>query len=165
MLLRKKDLILLSLKIKVLGINWLVYYEVKKKQISSIYKVLLKMVIYPIRHNSKSIHKVKVKTFHFKTSDSFLALFLQGSTYNLLNINLATNTLPAKRNILTVLRSPFVYKKTREQFLKKTYGITISIFWGERNMMINDYIIETIVHKLKNFIAFKIELIETICKN
>jgi len=32
-------------------------------------------------------------------------------------------------------------------------------------MMINDYIIETIVHKLKNFIAFKIELIETICKN
>jgi ribosomal protein S10 len=86
------------------------------------------MVIYPIRHNSKSVHKVKIKTFHFKTLNSFLALFLQGSTYNLLNINLATNTLPAKRNIITVLRSPFVYKKTREQFLKKTYGITISIF-------------------------------------
>jgi ribosomal protein S10 len=143
----------------------LVYYEVKKKQISSIYKVLLKVVMYPICHNSKSVHKVKVKTFDFKTLNSFLALFLQGSTYNLLNVNLATSTLPVKRNIITVLRSPFVYKKTREQFLKKTYGITISILWGARNVMVNDYIIKTIIHKLKFFIAFKIELIETICKN
>jgi ribosomal protein S10 len=128
MLLRKKDLVLLSLNIKVLGVNWLVYYEVKKKKISSIHKVLLKIVIYPIRHNTNSVHKIKVKTFHLKALNTFLGLLLECSSYNLLSSSVKNLTLPTKRSIITVLRSPFIYKNTREQFLKKTYGIIITIF-------------------------------------
>jgi small subunit ribosomal protein S10 len=88
-----------------------------------------------INKNSSRIVKItfKMKTYHNYNLKKIMPKIL----YKILSLNIKTTgfvSLPTKLERFTVLRSPHVDKKSREQFEKKIYSKTISVFFNFSNI-------------------------------
>jgi len=167
MLLTKKDLVLLFLqkKKKRNFKNQLVYHNLKFFYITSINTILGNC-------NSKEIlklnlcysSKIKVKTNHSNTLNSFIVIALEILTILFKKSQIQIDYLPVLKQNVTVLRSPFVYKKTREQFTKKEYGVILRLNCNAYSPLYLDYFINLLLSKLNSFLMSKIEITETIIK-
>ena len=167
MLLTKKDLVLLFLqKKKKRNLkNHLVYYSLKKFYITSINTILGNCSRKEIlKLNLCYSSKIKVKTNHLNTLDSFTVVVLEILTVLFKKSQIQIDYLPVLKQNVTVLRSPFVYKKTREQFTKKEYGIILRLNCNTYSPLYLDYFINLLLLKLNSFLMSKIEITETLIK-
>jgi small subunit ribosomal protein S10 len=85
-----------------------------------------------LKENTKIKVNFKFKSFHFYNFKNFLSKILR----KIKSLNFVTSgfvSLPTKTQRFTVLRSPHVDKKSREQFEIKTHIKTLNLFLNLRN--------------------------------
>jgi ribosomal protein S10 len=164
MLLTKKDLVLLFLQKKKFKNNS-IYHGLKNFQIISTKVSLNNCNIKRIlKLNLGYSFKIKVKTHHLNTLDSLAAVILEVLTVLFKKSQIKIDYLPVSQQNITVLRSPFVYKTSREQFTKKDYTMLLHLDCDTYSPMYLDYFINILLVKLTNFLLSKIEIIEVLIK-
>ena len=77
-------------------------------------------------------------------------------------IYMSTNTNPAR--IIPSSKSPFVYKTSREQFVRKYYTMLLHLNCDTYSSMYFEYFINILLFKLTNFLSSKIEITEILIK-
>ena len=166
MLLTKKDLILLALKKKSKNIP-MIYYTLKTLSIASNFihlsLIVLAQPLYQIQWSLS--YKLNLKTFHLNMLDSFVLKLTENLTNWLEKDQIQIRYLKQEHTKLTVLRSPFVYKKTREQFAKTQYGVLLWLNLESSNLFYSDYFIQNTLVKVNKSSISKLDFIEVQLKN
>ena len=91
------------------------------KNIVYLIQIILDLLTFKIKINKKYLYlKIKVKSFHPFYLNRFIVLVEKILKQNLLNVNLNVY-LPKKIERFTVLTSPHVDKKARDQFEQRVY--------------------------------------------
>jgi small subunit ribosomal protein S10 len=87
-------------------------YKISKKKDESF--------VLPINYeNIKYQYRLVIKSYDYKLLE--MALYFINQLSKLYNIKFHIISLPSKKTIYTILRSPHIDKKSREQFQKKVY--------------------------------------------
>lgn len=163
MLLTKKDLILYSLNQKRKTNIYCIYYVLKELFLFSnsilfsfkLPAVLLKSICWHLKY------KLIIKTFHLNILNNFILQFMERLNTQFNSNQVQVRYLQQKQQKLTVLRSPFVYKTTREQFTKIQYSAIIQFNLTNSNLVYFEYVMQNLILKMDKSWAFKLKFIET----
>jgi ribosomal protein S10 len=98
-------------------------------------------------------YKLKLVTLSLKDLDTFVLLSLE--KLSILKINSKLSYLPKQLNIITMLRSPFVYKKTQEQLIIKKYTAILYLQYNTYDFFYQNYLVFLI--KNRNSFLSKIQ--------
>lgn len=71
-------------------------------------------------------YQLKLKSININKLNTYL-IFLK-KILTKLNVHYTFIVLPKQKKCITLLKSPHVYKKAREQFLLKKYSVLITMF-------------------------------------
>jgi hypothetical protein len=164
MLSLKKKIIFINIKKshkKILKLSFY-YYFIKKSNLS----ILLYLTTCTLQKNSIISKRLK---YFYTLKWNCATLFILNSKlnflieffYNIKNLNLIQklNHLPNHKYFLSVIRSPFVYKKSMEQFYCENYKVNYQTNILAYNFFFHNY---QYVH-LKNFLHKK-KFLKLFCK-
>jgi len=163
MLLTKKDLILLALEKKIIKnlSSYLIYHVIKFFLINSNDMVLGIAGTKPIiKVNLCQSYELKVKTSYLNTLDQCLLVTLENLIFFFKKCRIRIDYLKVLKKKLTVLRSPFVYKKSREQFIHERFGALVYLDLHKSNLFYTDYFINTVLTYLTTSFTSKIEFVD-----
>ena len=134
---KKKYIHLIRQKKFNIGIELIYHGIIKKIILFSYFFNKIKLVFKKISFNSYYKYDIKLISFVSKMSTNQLSNLKERFVY--LN-NLKTQlVLPQSKHILTVLRSPFVYKKSREQFFYNTCKLKFKTSLLSYNFFLQQY--------------------------
>ena len=139
--------------------NYNLLYIINKKKLISLF-LLLVFIKYLCKHLIKKIYIyiLNTKLFNLDILNSkILNFWLFFNNIKNLNFNLKFNSISKKKKIYTVLRSPFVHKTSREQFLFQILNGIIRIVFINLDICLIHY--WELLLKKKMIIFFSFNLI------
>jgi ribosomal protein S10 len=139
MLLFKRNVVFVNLKKKKVRFYTIkfIYYCIKSKFLT--YKSLISFNQVQISFlKLDQNYKIKLSTLNLKDLDTFIFLLLE--KLSILKINSKVFYLPKQINIITVLRSPFIYKKSQDQLMLKKYSAILNLQGNSYNFFYQTYI-------------------------
>lgn len=139
MLLFKKNIVFFSLNNKkiVFCVIRFVYYFIKSKFTPANLLLSLRQAqINTLKLNQD--YKLKLITVSLKDLDTFILLLLE--KLNFFKINFKLSYLPSKSNITTLLRAPFVHKKSQDQLIKIKYTVILFLYCDIYNYFYQSYL-------------------------
>lgn len=142
-------MLLFKQNIAFFNLTKFIYYFIKNKLMIINLSVSLKQFqVNNLKLNQD--YKLKLITMSLKDLDTFLLLLLE--KLGILGIKLKLSYLPNKWNITTVLRSPFIYKKTQDQLLLIKYKAILYLKCNKYNFFYQ-YYLEFLITTKSSFLS------------
>ncbi len=140
--------------------NFNLFYIINKQKLISLF-LLLVFIKYLCKHliKKKYLYILNTKLFNLGVLNSKILKFLIFfNNIKNLNLNLKFNSISKKKKIYTVLRSPFVHKTSREQFVFQILNGIIRIVFINLDICLINYWELLLKKKIISFFSFNLNV-------